>query len=45
MALIVLGLQQSTVWGWGDYRTLGCIVLGAILLLVFVLSSSARGSR
>ena len=26
MGLLVLGLQQSSVWGWGIYRTLGCIV-------------------
>jgi EmrB/QacA subfamily drug resistance transporter len=37
MGLIVLGLQQSTVWGWGDVRTLGCIVIGAVLLIGFVL--------
>lgn len=37
MALTVLGLQQSAVWGWGDARTWGCIVVGLIVLALFVL--------
>jgi EmrB/QacA subfamily drug resistance transporter len=36
MALTVLGIQQSTVWGWGDPRTIGSIVLGVLLLVAFV---------
>lgn len=36
MGLIVLGLQQAGVWGWGDPRTLGCIVVGLLVLLWFV---------
>jgi EmrB/QacA subfamily drug resistance transporter len=36
MALAVLGIQQSTVWGWGDARTLGSIVVGVLLLVAFV---------
>jgi EmrB/QacA subfamily drug resistance transporter len=36
MALSVLGLQQSAVWGWGDPATIGCIVAGLVLLGVFV---------
>ena len=28
MALAVLGLQQSTTWGWDDPRTIGSIVIG-----------------
>jgi MFS family permease len=38
MALSVLGIQQSTVWGWGDPRTIGSIVVGVLLLVVFVLA-------
>ena len=38
MALSVLGIQQSTVWGWGDVRTIGSIVIGVLLLIAFVLS-------
>jgi EmrB/QacA subfamily drug resistance transporter len=36
MGLIVLGLQQSSVWGWGSIATWGCIVVGASLMAVFV---------
>ena len=38
MGLVVLGLQQAGTWGWADARTLGCIVVGLLLLVVFVLS-------
>ena len=36
MALAVLGIQQSTVWGWGDVRTIGSIVAGVLILIAFV---------
>ena len=36
MALAVLGLQQSSVWGWGDPLTWLCIAAGLVLLAVFV---------
>ena len=36
MALAVLGIQQSTVWGWGDPATIGSIAGGVILLVAFV---------
>jgi EmrB/QacA subfamily drug resistance transporter len=36
MGLSVLGLQQSSKWGWDDPATWGCIVLGLLLLLAFV---------
>src|SRR3954454_7118332 len=36
MALTVLGIQQSSVWGWGDPATIVSIVLGVVLLVVFV---------
>jgi EmrB/QacA subfamily drug resistance transporter len=35
MALSVLGIQQSTVWGWGSVATIACIVAGVALLVVF----------
>jgi EmrB/QacA subfamily drug resistance transporter len=38
MALSVLGVQQSSVWGWGDVRTIASIVIGAALLVAFVLA-------
>jgi EmrB/QacA subfamily drug resistance transporter len=38
MGLTVLGLQQSAVWGWTDVRTIGCIVVGLVLLVAFVLN-------
>ncbi len=37
MGLAVLGLQQASVWGWGDAATWGCIVVGMALLVAFVL--------
>jgi EmrB/QacA subfamily drug resistance transporter len=37
MGLAVLGLQQSSVWGWSSPATWFCIVAGAILLAVFTL--------
>ncbi|MFM9045806.1 MAG: MFS transporter, partial [Solirubrobacterales bacterium] len=36
-ALSVLGLQQSSVWGWGSWMTIGSIVVGSLLLVAFVL--------
>lgn len=36
LGLVVLGLQQSTEWGWGDPATIGTIVAGAVLLGAFV---------
>ena len=38
MGLVVLGLQQAGTWGWTDARTLACIVVGLLLLVVFVLT-------
>ena len=35
-ALAVLGLQQSSTWGWGDPATWGTIAAGLIFLAVFV---------
>jgi EmrB/QacA subfamily drug resistance transporter len=36
MGLTVLGLQQSGLWGWSGARTWGCIVVGLMLLVAFV---------
>ena len=36
MGLAVLGLQQSSVWGWGDPATWACIAGGIALLGAFV---------
>jgi EmrB/QacA subfamily drug resistance transporter len=35
MGLIVLGLQQSSVWGWGSIATWATIVIGVLLMLAF----------
>lgn len=35
MALSVLGIQQSTAWGWGSVATLGTLIVGVVLLGVF----------
>jgi EmrB/QacA subfamily drug resistance transporter len=36
MGLAVLGLQQSSVWGWGNPATWLCIAAGVALLAAFV---------
>lgn len=36
MGLSVLGLQQSSVWGWDSLATWGCIVAGLVILAAFV---------
>jgi EmrB/QacA subfamily drug resistance transporter len=36
MALTVLGIQQSTEWGWGSPATIGSIVVGLLVLAYFV---------
>ncbi|HEY0277095.1 MAG TPA: MFS transporter, partial [Solirubrobacterales bacterium] len=35
MALTVLGIQQSTEWGWGSPATLGSIIVGVLVLAYF----------
>jgi EmrB/QacA subfamily drug resistance transporter len=37
MGLAVLGLQQSAVWGWNDFKTWLCIAAGVAILVAFVL--------
>lgn len=36
MGLIVLALQQASLWGWTDERTVGCVAIGLLLLVLFV---------
>jgi EmrB/QacA subfamily drug resistance transporter len=36
MGLIVFALQQSSTWGWGGYRTIACLVVGALSMIAFV---------
>jgi EmrB/QacA subfamily drug resistance transporter len=36
MGLLVLGLQQSSVWGWSSAATWGSIALGALLMVAFI---------
>ncbi|HEY3725647.1 MAG TPA: MFS transporter [Solirubrobacteraceae bacterium] len=36
MGLVVLGLQQSSVWGWSEIATWVCIVAGLLLAALFV---------
>jgi EmrB/QacA subfamily drug resistance transporter len=33
---LVLGLQQASTWGWTSLPTLGCIVGGLVLTMIFV---------
>jgi EmrB/QacA subfamily drug resistance transporter len=37
MGLIVLGLQQSAVWGWSSVATWACVIVGVLLAIAFVL--------
>ena len=41
MGLTVLGIQQSTVWGWGDPATIGSIAAGVIFLAAFLAAERA----
>ena len=41
MGLIVLGLQQSAVWGWSSFATWASIVIGVILMVAFVAVGAA----
>jgi len=36
MGLLVLGLQQSSVWGWSSVGTWASVIVGALLLVAFV---------
>ncbi len=36
MGLLVLGLQESAVWGWGSVATWTCVVVGLLLGVAFV---------
>ncbi len=36
MGLLVLGFEQSSVWGWSSPATWGTIVVGALLMLAFI---------
>jgi EmrB/QacA subfamily drug resistance transporter len=42
MGLVVLALQQASLWGWTDERTLGCVGGGLVLLLLFALVELRR---
>jgi EmrB/QacA subfamily drug resistance transporter len=42
MGLVVLALQQASLWGWTDARTLGCAGGGLLLLLLFALVEPRR---
>jgi EmrB/QacA subfamily drug resistance transporter len=37
ITLSIIGFQQSGRWGWTDAKTIGCIVVGLLLLVAFVL--------
>ena len=37
MGLIVLGLQQSSVWGWSSPATWACLIVGVLAMVAFVL--------
>jgi EmrB/QacA subfamily drug resistance transporter len=36
MGLLVLGLQQSSQWGWSSIATWVCVIAGLVLMIVFV---------
>jgi len=36
MGLIVLGFEQSSVWGWSSPATWVCVIVGLLLMAVFV---------
>jgi EmrB/QacA subfamily drug resistance transporter len=34
---LLLAVSEGETWGWGDFKTVGLLALGAVLLVVFVL--------
>ncbi len=44
VTLSILGFQQSATWGWSDPKTIGCIVIGALILVGFVLVERGTSS-
>ena len=44
MGLLVLGLQQSAIWGWGDVKTWASIVVGLAILAWFVRDQLGSGN-
>jgi EmrB/QacA subfamily drug resistance transporter len=36
MALLVLGFQQSGVWGWNSPTTWACLIVGTLLMVAFI---------
>ena len=36
MGLIVLGLQQSGLWGWSSAATWACLIVGVLLMAAFI---------
>ncbi|MFP3467098.1 MFS transporter [Leifsonia sp. SIMBA_070] len=43
MGLVVFGLQQASPWGWADPAVIGSLVVGAALLVLFVLVQRRSG--
>jgi EmrB/QacA subfamily drug resistance transporter len=39
IALVMLGIARSSVWGWADARTIGSMAIGAALLAIVVVRS------
>jgi len=35
LVLVLVGVSKATTWGWGDPRTLGAILVGLVVLLVW----------
>ncbi len=36
IGLLVLGLQQASIWEWSDPKTIACLVVGVLLMVAFV---------
>lgn len=36
LVALLLGLSEAPKWGWGDYRTIGLLVLAAILMAAWI---------
>src|SRR5215467_537375 len=44
VALSIFGFQQSGTWGWTDPKTIGCVVVGAAILVGFFFFERGRAS-
>lgn len=43
LSSLLFALDQSTTWGWGDARIVGCLVVAAVMIAAFVIAERRAG--